>query len=242
MCYYRLYIFVGCGHSTFSETPVRHCKDTQTKSVKKSKSPSTQHEDLATGGESSSGSSRKGRDSQMTLVPDDDSNERTDKTTKCGDNSQTLHSAVQTDHNKTYHTDLLSTTDVLLTPNADGRTALSHMTSPTIISRARTSPPNPPALEDNDTQSTCEEGRVHPLHTVRLERMCPLCEQEKEKRLRLLYSSMREIRFDPAKWHVKYQGDVKLQSDGTQQTGAGWGVAMGGWWDRSKKEDKDSVT
>jgi hypothetical protein len=25
MCYYRFYIFLGCGHSTFSSTPVRYC-------------------------------------------------------------------------------------------------------------------------------------------------------------------------------------------------------------------------
>ncbi|EOA89021.1 uncharacterized protein SETTUDRAFT_38329 [Exserohilum turcica Et28A] len=27
MCYYRLYIFMGCGHSALSKTPVRYCKD-----------------------------------------------------------------------------------------------------------------------------------------------------------------------------------------------------------------------
>lgn len=25
MCYYRFYIFLGCGHTTFSSTPVRYC-------------------------------------------------------------------------------------------------------------------------------------------------------------------------------------------------------------------------
>lgn len=242
MCYYRLYIFVGCGHSTFSETPVRCCANARTKAEKTSRSILIQPEDLATGGEGFQGSGRKGRDSQVTLVPDDDSIERTNKTTTCEDSSQNLYSNIQTTHNKTLHTYLVRTVDVLFTPKADGRTAWPHTASPVMTSTAKTSPSIAPALETNRIQPTCEEGRVHPMHTVRLERMCPLCEHEREERLRLLYSSMREIRFDPARWHVKYQGDVKKQGDGNQQTGAGWGVAMGGWWDPGKKEGKEGVT
>jgi len=31
MCYYRFYIFLACGHHTFSEMPVRYCEDAKTK-------------------------------------------------------------------------------------------------------------------------------------------------------------------------------------------------------------------
>jgi len=31
MCYYRFYIFLGCGHHIFSEMPVRYCEDARAK-------------------------------------------------------------------------------------------------------------------------------------------------------------------------------------------------------------------
>ncbi|KAF2855496.1 hypothetical protein T440DRAFT_156195 [Plenodomus tracheiphilus IPT5] len=33
MCYYRLFIFLGCGHSTFSATPVRYCANARSHTV-----------------------------------------------------------------------------------------------------------------------------------------------------------------------------------------------------------------
>jgi hypothetical protein len=57
---------------------------------------------------------------------------------------------------------------------------------------------------------------------------------------------MREIRIDPQRWHWKYQGSVNMKGGGDQRAGAGWsvgvGATVGGWWDRSKKVDKEEKT
>ena len=57
-----------------------------------------------------------------------------------------------------------------------------------------------------DNVQPCAEGRAHPLHTVRLERICAVCEYEREERLRTLESSISEIKFEPWRWRTKYRG------------------------------------
>jgi hypothetical protein len=244
MCYYRLYIFAGCGHSTFSETPISYCQNARTKTKKNSISTMKQHKDVtpAAGDEGPIESDSKSRDSQMTLVPDDELIERTERRSICRDSPQSSRSIIEIGEDKTQHPSPAPTTDVFQSPNTDDGTAPSHTSMPTIIPKAKTSSPNRPGLDTHTIELACEEGRVHPLHTIRLDRMCAVCEQEREERLRLLYSSMTKIRVDPSRWYCKYQGDVRRKGDGEQQIGAGWGVVMGGWWDRGKKGDKEDVT
>jgi hypothetical protein len=215
MCFYRLHIFAGCGHSAFSETPISYCQNARTKTSS---------------------------DSQMTLVPDDESLERTDRRPICRNSSQSSHSTIEIGEDETQHPGPVPTTDVFQSPNTDEGTALSHISLPTTIPKVKTSSPNRPDLDTDTIQLACEKGCVHPLHTIRLDRMCAVCEQEREERLRLLYSSMTKIRVDPSRWCCKYQGDLKRKGDGEQQIGAGWGVMMGEWWDRGKKGDKEDVT
>jgi hypothetical protein len=61
-----------------------------------------------------------------------------------------------------------------------------------------------------------------------------------------LYSSIREIKIDPARWHWKYRGNVSRKGDEDQRPGVGWsvgaGAAVGEWWDRGRKKDKDETT
>jgi hypothetical protein len=141
MCYYRLFIFNGCGHSTVSETPVRYCKDTRTRTA------STQE---GAGSTTRSRSHLRGRN-----------------TTK--------------------------PRDTIMTPPTSDPQAPAFIT-PTTRSQA-----------SGDLQP-CGEGRVHPFHCVRLDRICPECVEEREERLGNLEREIREIRFDPAKWHWKFQG------------------------------------
>lgn len=197
--------------------------------------PATIHEKMVAGGS-------KGRDSEVTLVPDDELVERAPGETTCRDSSQTPHFNIQAGNNKTQHASPAPATHVSQAFNTEGRTASSRTPLPSTAQGAKTSLTYLPNQKTNAVELTCEEGRVHPLHTIRLERICTLCEHERQERLRLLYSSMGEIRIDPSRWRCKYPGDAKKKGDGNQRTGVGWSVAMGEWWDRGKRHDKDGVT
>jgi hypothetical protein len=71
--------------------------------------------------------------------------------------------------------------------------------------------------------------------------MCPACTEEREERLRRLDSSIRGIRFDPARWHWKYQG-AKANISRKQEGRWGVGTAVGDWMrGGNKKDTNDSV-
>ena len=86
----------------------------------------------------------------------------------------------------------------------------------------------------------CGEGRVYPLHTFKLEHICPVCANERDERLRKLDEVIDEITFDSAKWRWKYHGDQKgKDKSGEKKADAGWsvGAAVGGWmkeWNRKE--------
>ncbi|KAF2627789.1 hypothetical protein BU25DRAFT_340888 [Macroventuria anomochaeta] len=61
----------------------------------------------------------------------------------------------------------------------------------------------------------CTESQIHPLQTRRLERLCAICQHERNKRLKALESLNSEIHFEPWRWQFKYQGG----STSTQQKG-----------------------
>jgi hypothetical protein len=134
MCYYRLYILLGCGHSTFSSTPVRYCAN------------ATSLEEEFT---------------------------------------ETKTTSEPTKNLKTTSTGVVSDLEAGSRP-----------------------PRNSPLLPTNDTTSTvkrtvapasrkpnlqpCEEGRVHPLHTRKVDRQCAECVHAREARLKAL-ESMPEV-------------------------------------------------
>lgn len=60
----------------------------------------------------------------------------------------------------------------------------------------------------NPILQPCDEGRVHPLHTVRLERVCADCASARDERLRVLDSTTTEIRIEPNRWQEKRPGKV----------------------------------
>ena len=240
MCYYRLYIFVGCGHSTFSEMPVRHCKDTRRKTRKRPKDlVQSQDEDTGFRG------SRRCTDSQRTLLPEDNSEEGADTTISCSDTLKSLGFNNSIGVNKTQDMSLTPATNVPQPLNTNDRTVSPHSPSPTATQEVDNPSPHLPTTMTN-TIEPCKDGRVHPLHTIRLECICSACEDERDKRLRVLYSSIREIKIDPARWHRKYQGNVSRKGNENQWPGVGWsvgvGAAVGEWWDRRREKDKDEIT
>ena len=141
MCYYRLYVFLHCGHSTFSEMPVGFCKAAKEVSVRFS-SPGRQREStISTASEISRADS---------IEPGEQRRSRAVSVTK----------AVR----------------------------------------------------------PCAEGHMHPLQTRRLERLCAICQHERDERLHALESLNSRIHFEPWRWQFKYQGgstSIKQQETST---------------------------
>jgi hypothetical protein len=174
MCYYRLYIFNGCGHSTVSEMPVGYCKDAKTKTS------SSQNNTASSVNAERSGSNLRSRSSSKAARS---------TTTKPRDSA--------------------------LTPPPQAST--------TRITRSQTA-------AASGVLAPCGEGRVHPFHCIRLDCVCPVCVEEREERLRNLEREIKEIRFDPAKWHWKYQGGGMKDGKGDdgKEAAVGWGIRS--WW------------
>jgi hypothetical protein len=191
MCCYRLYIFQGCGHSTFSEMPVRYCKDARTTS-------STQ--DGALSERSNVGTSVTGEGSGITT------------------RSRSRASSAKRARITTTTAPPTSDKPVVTTPATKTE---QHRTTPSTRSQA------PRASAE---LLPCGEGRVHPFHCIRLDRLCPSCVEELEERLRILESSIKEIRFDPNRWHWKYQGGGKKRDGEGDGKGPVAGWAIGSWW------------
>ncbi|KAF1840017.1 uncharacterized protein K460DRAFT_371983 [Cucurbitaria berberidis CBS 394.84] len=148
MCYYRLFIFLGCGHSTFSSTPVRYCADARTKAVTVERNTGKSPEDEGSSGQSAAPSATSSANAPTHTLP------------------------VRTARKDLEECDASSAT----------------------------------AAATEDDVQPCTEGRAHPFHSVRLERICAICEYEREERLRALESSVSEIRFEPWRWQGKFRG------------------------------------
>jgi hypothetical protein len=135
MCYYRFYIFLGCGHTTTSSTPVRYCANATnpvTSSQQEESSPIRSPVGFNTSDESALDLDA---DSQPTVI------------------QQSLPTAQ---------------------PNQSANNIIKDVMkriSPDLTS---------PELE------ACGEGRMHPLHTVRVARLCASCAIERDERLQAI--------------------------------------------------------
>jgi hypothetical protein len=129
MCYYRLYIFLHCGHSTFSEMPVGFCKAAKDVTVR------------------FSGSRQR--------------------STSTASNTSSVYSR----------------TDSM---DAEERKR------PQSVSTTRAIRP-------------CIIGRIHPLQTRKLERLCSTCQHERDKRLEALELLNNGVHFEPWQGQSKYQ-------------------------------------
>lgn len=207
MCYYRLYIFLGCGHSTFSSTPVRYCVDARTERISVEEEP-----------------------------PESPRNENAPPITQ---SDQTHNPEVPK-----AHVPERDSTDTLASINTQPTSVASDDTGATsILSIA------PPTIKER--KIPCREGRAHPFHIVKIERICAVCEydmeqrlRDRDQRLRALDESINEIKFEDWRWKLKYQGGPptpllqkgdRTGTDGTVGTGEAmksvWRVsaAVGNW-------------
>jgi hypothetical protein len=148
MCYYRLYIFLGCGHTATSSTPVRCCENATPPHQDKKNAANIELKSTSTG--------------------------------------------VALDLNAGSRPEWRSASRYPASTEGSKYGADEHNTSST--------------SEKETALQPCAEGRIHPLHTVKLERICADCAYEREERLQALEAITSEIRFDPARWQMKYRG------------------------------------
>jgi hypothetical protein len=221
MCYYRLYVYMGCGHSRLSETPVRYCKDARIKEDNELKSKA----DLCDSEETGS--------SVWSLPDNDESRKASDKakiasswpsrsTTRemneklvvpviapsTEDNSSSTR-ALQT--NKQPKSVAKSTKSMFFMPLGPLQLLL-----PTFMKNSQLDAPKPPGT--HPILEPCGESQVHPLHTRKLELSCPTCTHERLQRLRELDSLVQEVRPKPDGWQWRYQGAKEERANGM------WGV------------------
>ncbi|KAH7379362.1 hypothetical protein DE146DRAFT_313146 [Phaeosphaeria sp. MPI-PUGE-AT-0046c] len=162
MCYYRLYIFLGCGHSTSSTMPVSFC------------ATATNAANLRTQEEPSPIPAKQDAD----------------------------HNIFESD------LDLEAVSESDITEASRNSLGAAQVAENSTVDK-----PECPASKSNKPWrkskiQPCDEGRVHPLHTVRLERVCACCAFERDERLRALDSTTTEIRIKPKRWQVKQRGKV----------------------------------
>ncbi|KAG9381658.1 hypothetical protein A1F94_007312 [Pyrenophora tritici-repentis] len=191
MCYYRFYIFLGCGHHTFSETPIRYCEAAKTKAAAHLETPLDRDKRDST--QDPAYGSAKGDEDGHT---DEDSSLLNDEST--GRPESSIAGSARSSYT-TVHTDAVDVED-------------TKHTTPVIM-------------------KPCGEGRVYPLHTFKLEQICPICANERDKRLLQLDKVTAEITFDAAKWHWKGRDVSGKKTDSVWNVGA----ALGGWikdWSR----------
>jgi hypothetical protein len=156
MCNYRVYIFLGCGHSTFSSTPVSYC--TNAISPAGSKTQEDMWPALHTSGVNITSAG---------LAID-------------------LKAGSQLGVVKTLRNSILSNQEASNNTREQRR-------------------PDNSASERNKEIQPCGEGRVHPLHTRRLECMCSSCAQERDERLRSFELILGETKIDPQRWQWNYR-------------------------------------
>jgi hypothetical protein len=178
MCYYRLYIFLGCGHSSPSSMPVKHC-GTATNFAKNNRA-----------------------EEALPAVPSE------------GYDAATVESIV--DH------DVASPTD---------STTSSRKSIPTAhLSQIRLSRGNMTPGSEKTMLQPCEEGRIHPLHTVRLQSICTVCASERDERLQALESVSVETRIQPKGHKGHYRGKSQGPSLRRESAASVDEHAAGGGW------------
>lgn len=210
MCYYRCYIFLGCGHSTHSPTPVRYCANARSKTA--------DHIDRGR---------HKERDSaRLSAATTALNTPSTTLDTETRSHSQGTNSSTQS----------WQTAEHALPEDPDSVEMVKLKAKPKAI---------------HEELEPCSEKWGHPLHRIRLERLCAICQHSKDERLRALESSTNEVHIEPSRWSWKYKGgnasrlpktQLQLlggnQSKGTPSiTNSAWGIGTGWLKDWKLKED-----
>jgi hypothetical protein len=241
MCHYRFYIFMGCGHSTSSSTPVSYCKDAvklgrdrvdgeggeptakATAELGNAKEAEPPEEPIV---ESRFVSSKLVADLDTAAQPE--VTEIAQDELPAQDDQPTARLVEDTNKTLQYHAKEASSPEEPIgeLQNASSKLALDVATAPypTVTQPAQNSQPIAQLVENTDTtpkkptrkrrpspkkteMQPCKNGRVHPLHTVKLERMiCAVCATERDERLLAIESNSSEIRIEPSRWKWKHHG------------------------------------
>ncbi|KAH8732738.1 hypothetical protein GQ44DRAFT_3469 [Phaeosphaeriaceae sp. PMI808] len=207
MCYYRLYIFLGCGHSTFSPTPVSHCMNA-TRLAK----PIAQKET------SPKESNLKDKNTALGLDQDQGTQKEAwliKSTIDLKDTSMVL----------ALDQDQTSQLDVTVTSQRSSITQSSQATSnnetPAETPRERTTT----RLKEISSFEPCSETRMHPLHTVKVEHICATCAHERDERLCALEGDSIHVKYEPEQWRWRYSGRGEMPLSNRPSVESDRGVA-----------------
>lgn len=192
MCFYRFYVFLGCGHTTFSEKPVSFCGDAR---------PKTAEEEVPVGAQGSEKT--------------DTAKNRIDSAVVTASSAAEIGSGISSllepkDTSATPPTPPKSDAgdDLAFHTESKPEAAPEAPPAPKYTSRykAKTKPERQYLTDPN--LLACSEGRVHSLFTHKLDHLCAGCEYEKNQRLHMLEEILheQEIRFEKEKWKFKYHG------------------------------------
>ncbi|KAF1949096.1 hypothetical protein CC80DRAFT_540560 [Byssothecium circinans] len=198
MCYYRVYIFEGCGHRVLSANPVRQCGS----AVAAAREVLRRAAEERTRG-------RRGRGWRSVA-------EGGNGGVECGSEGN------RQGNDRIPETTAIPTTRVGQNTSQDqdqGPGATTVSSSQTLVS------PPPPSTTTTSFANPCRNIQTHPFQTTIIERTCLLCTQDREYRLHQSASGTPQVRFEDWRWKVKYLSPTVPEEP--SHTNKNWGLGAG---------------
>jgi hypothetical protein len=218
MCYYRLYIFLGCGHSSFSTNAIRPCAAVRSKALREL----ADHDHGYEGG-------MPEEDAPSESVP-------AAHTTSIGLERTTSQTTSSSELNAEDFND-----DIPLTPATSvseyGPALPIRSAFSTTTTNAKQSMTKPTDSPPTITWTPCTETHTHPYQTVKLDTTCGPCTRSRAALLAHVESLNPRVRFEDWQWKVKYLSPVpeearfadSVRGTGSALGGVGVRKAMGSW-------------
>jgi hypothetical protein len=232
MCHYRFYIFMGCGHSTSSSMPVNYCKNA-VKLGKDCKKEARLSAESLVESENADNEVAGGlaiaeqpevreiaQDEQFAQVIEDTNETSEDLARKPEEPDEPVVESDNATSEVAVELDIAEQPEVTVNaqdeqledkqPGQDEQPVQDEkFVQP--IEDTDITPKKPTRKRKSGPKKTemqpCKDGRVHPLHTVKLERMiCADCVNARDQRLHAIESNSAEIRIEPSRWQWKYHG------------------------------------
>ena len=210
MCYYRLYIFLGCGHTSPSATPIQPCAAQRAKRPPRSAQPVETRKE------------HERRDSGNPLATDALADPRSSGTFQ--------HAADSPDTS-------MSTAPATSTVTAPTATATAPIPAPAPAPQLNPNPnPDTETTEASTPSTPCASLSIHPFQTLNIHASCAVCQRKRMALLEQVEAGTAAVRFDDWRWKVKYKASAvvgearsSLEARNSLEWGRSVGEAMGSW-------------
>jgi len=211
MCYYRLYIFLGCGHSTFSADAIRPCAEVRSKILHEA----TDHDYGPKGG-------MLGKDGSSESFP---AAHTTSIALECTTSQTTSSPGLNAEDKVQQFND-----DIPLTPAtsvSESGPTFPIKSSSNTTTNAKHSAAKPIGPRPARTWIPCTEVHTHPYQTLKLDTTCAPCTRSRAALLARVESRNPRVRFEDWRWKVKYLSPVPEEARFAESVG-GIGLEIGG--------------